>query len=100
MGPIEQSIIKQALRAGKAIPERIKNAPVLNNGLELYLKAFFDLDTERATGFSIGRIPFSAVAFYATYYRFDELQSERLLYFIRSMDAEYCNYIEAKNKTT
>ena len=95
MGNIEQNIIAQAVRAGAPIPDRIANAPVLMQGLGLYLQAFFDLDSERQIGFSILPIPWRAVVKYAQVYGFDEEQREDLLFFIRRMDNAH---IERMNK--
>jgi hypothetical protein len=41
LGPHEQAIAKQAMRAGQPLPDRIANAPELEVGLQLYLQAFF-----------------------------------------------------------
>lgn len=86
MGHLEQSIAKQALREGQPLPERIKNSPELKPGLELYINAFFDLDTERNHGNGLCAIPISSIAGYARMFDFDKEQTEDLLYFIREMD--------------
>ena len=80
---------------GAPIPERIENAPVLMQGLELYLRAFFDLDSERGIGFSILPIPWFSIIRYAEVYGFDEEQREDLVFFIRRMDSAH---IERLNK--
>jgi hypothetical protein len=86
MGPIERNIAQQAYRSGEPMPDRIANAPELDLGLEVYLQAFFDLDSERSHGMGLMPIPFTAVLQYARLYDFDEEQTEDLLYFIRRMD--------------
>lgn len=93
---MEQNIVKQAIRAGDVIPERILNAPKITNGLQLYLQAFFDLDSERTHGFSLSHIPWSAINEYAKTYDFDEEQKEDLLYFIRCLDRVYLDRLEKK----
>lgn len=87
MGPHEQNLSKQAIRAGQPIPARILNAPQLNVGLELFLNAYFDLDTERQTGFSVGPIPWSKIREYANAYDFDTDLTDDLFYFIKQLDA-------------
>ena len=47
MGKLEQQIAKQAVQAGREIPDKIANAPQLELGLDLYLSAFFDLESDR-----------------------------------------------------
>lgn len=86
MGPHEQTIAKQAMRAGQPIPARIANAPELHLGLELFLNAFFDLDSERQAGFGIGPIPWSKIREYATAYRFDDELTEDLMFFVKQLD--------------
>lgn len=98
MGPHEQTIAKQAIRAGQPIPARIANAPELHVGLELFLNAFFDLDTERQAGFSIGPIPWSKIREYAAAYRFDEDLTEDLFYFIKQLDNANMARIEREQK--
>ena len=72
---------------GQPLPERIENAPELILGSELYLHAFFDLDSERSHGMGLTRIPWSSVKDYAVAFDFDERQTEDLHYYIRKMDA-------------
>jgi hypothetical protein len=98
LGATEQSIAKQAIRSGEPLPDRIANAPKLRLGLQLYFNAFFDLDSERAQGFTIGRIPWIAICRYAEFYGFDEEQSQALLYFIKAMDTVHLKRIEGKTK--
>lgn len=78
------------------MPERIAKAPQTINGLQLYLQAFFDLDSERTHGFSSSAIPWSSISQYAEAYDFDTEQKEDLLFFIRRMDIEYLKYLEKK----
>lgn len=98
LGSTERDIAKQALRSGMQIPDRIKNAPVLRFGLQFYLQAFFDLDSERSQGFGLGRIPWLAIKSYAVFYELDEEQSDCLIYFIRAMDSAHLKNVEAKTK--
>ncbi len=98
MGAQEQSIAKQALQAGNPIPDRIANAPELLPGLQLYLQAFFDLDSERSHGSGLTAIPWSSVANYSFAYDFDDEQTEALFYFIKIMDTEHLKKLDAKEK--
>lgn len=97
MGQIEQNIMKQAQRAGAPIPDRIANAPVLQIGLELYLNAFFELDSERQVGFSILPIPWRSIVNYAQVYGLDDEQQEDLIFLVRKMDNAHIERIRKKN---
>jgi DNA-binding transcriptional regulator YhcF (GntR family) len=98
LAPIEQSIAKQAIRSGQELPERIANASELKIGLNLYLQAFFELDSERSHAMAATSIPWSSIAAYSKYFDFDEEQSEDLFLFIRKMDAYHLNKISEKMK--
>ena len=80
---VEQNIIKQAKRFGNPIPDFIANKPFLMPGLELYYEAFQELATCRRNG----QIAWESIAYYATFYGFDEEQTEDLFYHIRAMDS-------------
>lgn len=82
MGPHEQSLYKQAMRAGDKIPARITDAPELDAGLGFYFDAFLSLDTER----SDGPIPWSAIVSYGMFYEVDKEQMEELLIYTRALD--------------
>lgn len=86
MGLIEQGIAKQAIAAGNPLPDRIANAPELEEGLEVYFEAYFDLDTERHHGMGLMQIPWSSIQKYAEANQFDEEQTEELHAYIRQMD--------------
>ena len=98
MGPHEQTIAKQAVRAGQPLPSRIENAPELEIGLQLYLQAFFDLDSERSHGNGLVQIPWTSIAAYAQAFAFDEEQTEDLFYFIRKLDSEHLTRLSNKQK--
>lgn len=96
MGGVAHNIIKQALRFGEEIPERIKNKPELFSGLELYFEAFHDLDTERNHNSGLTRIPRSKIVEYAFEYDFDYRQKEDLIFYIRRMDNALLKHLKAK----
>lgn len=74
---------------GKPVPAAIGNSPILKQHDELYLYAFYDLDTERHSGMSIGPIPWSCVEHYALANDFDYEQRYTLHFVIRRMDAAH-----------
>ncbi len=99
MGPHEQAIAKQSFRAGQPLSERIQNAPELRIGLQLYIQAFFDLDSERSHAQGLAAIPWTSINEYAKVFDFDEEQTDDLFFFIRKLDASHLKRLDAKNKT-
>jgi hypothetical protein len=99
LGQHEQAIAKQAMRAGQALPDRIANAPELQDGLQLYLQAFFDLDCERSHSQGLTSIPWTSVSAYAQAFGFDEEQTEDLHFFIRKLDSEHLKRLDKKQKS-
>lgn len=96
MGSHEKNIARQAYQAGEPLPERIANAPELQLGLNLYLQAFFDLDSERSHAIGLTPISWSSIASYAQAFSFDEEQTEMLFRAIRAMDTEHLKRLEKK----
>lgn len=98
LGPIEQNIARQAMQAGRPLDKRIQNAPELTIGLQFYLQAFFDLDSERSHGMAVTRIPRSKVREYAREFELDLDETEALTYFMAELDNAECNrIIKARN---
>jgi len=94
MEQVEQNIIDQCLRFNEPIPERIANKPELLKGLNVYLQAFLDLDSDRLNEV----ISWSSIITYAGYYGFDFEQTEDLIFFVREMDTAYLKHMNKKNK--
>lgn len=71
------------------LPESIQNAPVLFDGLEIYLVAFLDLTSCRgATMAGMTPIPWTAIDRYCVANGFTGDQREDAFYFIRKLDHE------------
>lgn len=99
MGSIEQTIAKQAMRSGNPLPDRIANAPELMVGLQLYLTAFFDLDSERSHAMAPTAIPRSRVSDYCRAYELDEEQTEDMHFFIQRLDNMHLKRLSKKMET-
>jgi hypothetical protein len=97
MGPIEQNIIRQAKREGQPIPERIANAPKLQNHQRLYFEAYMDLDSERSHNAGLTAIPWSSIKDYGMFHGLNREQTEDLIYIVRHMDNHYLARLKAKN---
>ncbi len=98
-GPTEQTIIKQAIRQGLPIPKKIAEAPELDFGLQFYLHAFYELESERPVGIDIGPIPRSAVKDYALELEMDADEFDDLYFHIRALDVTFLKH-RAKKKPT
>jgi len=97
---MERSLVQQAMRAGEPIPDRIVNAPELHLGCELYLQAFYDLDSERTHAMGLTAISWSSMMQYAIMNDLDEEQTESLIYHVRRMDQDHLKRLAKKNKST
>lgn len=106
-GGVEKDIVAMALKRGHGtydgfllnLPDKIKGAPVLLPGLELFYDAFMDLASSRGhTAGGPGSIPFSEVSAWASHYDLDHETFELLWLFIRRMDAVYLDYVRSKSK--
>jgi hypothetical protein len=98
MGDIEESIAKQAIQNGMPIPDRIQNAPGLIPGLEIFLGAFFELDSERTHSNGVTMIPASKIHDWADRYRLSDEMREDMIHHIRWMDSDHCRRVAEKQK--
>ncbi len=95
--PVEQRIIRQCMHDGLPLPEKIKNAPQLGFGLNIFYDAYFNLETCRLNGMSMGRIPWTAVQNYCESKGFTEEQTASAQLYIKMMDTEYIKFSDSKN---
>lgn len=80
------------------LPDRIQNAPDLELGLELYMGAFWDLDSCRPLGYGEGPIPWTTIEQYAQLNGIEGEQREMLHHHIRQLDNAYLKHRLAKSK--
>ena len=98
-GHIEEQIIRQAVRSGLPLPDRIQNAPSILPGLELYYIGFLDLTSSRSLGgFGIGPIPWLAIEQYSQVMELDEDQRFAMHHHVAEMDKAYIRHMQKKNK--
>lgn len=72
------------------IPEKIKNAPELHTGLDLFYLAFLDLNGCRSLGYGmVGPISWQTVDRYCEVYGLKGEQREDMFFFVGKMDAAY-----------
>lgn len=97
MGDTELMIAKQAIRSKQPLPDRIANAPQLQDGLFFYLQAFFDLDSERSQGFGPGRIPWFSIVRYGNYQGLTHAEIETLVLHVRALDDVKLQWLSEHN---
>lgn len=98
-GHIEEQIIKQAVRSGLPLPDRIQNAPSILPGLELYYIGFLDLTSSRQIGgMGIGPIPWLAVEQYCQVMELDDDQRTAMHFHVTELDKAYIRHQQKKNK--
>ena len=99
MGQSEQTLIRQAMRENRPLPDRIQNAPSFLPGLELYYTAFMDLMGSRQIGGmgGIGPIGWDVVQRWAQYSGLDADQTQALHHHIGAMDHHYMAHYMKKN---
>jgi len=85
---------------GLPLPGKIANAPDLEFGLEIFLAAFHDLESERVVGMDIGPIPRSAIRDYAIELDMDSDGFEDLYHHVRALDIFFLKWRAKKNKTS
>lgn len=78
------------------LPQRIKNAPNMPFGLELFYSAFLDLNTCRPAGWGLQGIPWSAISDYAEVIGIYDEDRDDLFYFVTSLDSAFRDYHDKK----
>jgi hypothetical protein len=97
-GPTEKTIIEQCIRQRMPLPDRIKNAPSLNLGLDLFYLAFLELNSCRALGYgSEGPVPWLAIKDFCAFYNIVDEQCEDLFFHVQRLDQAY---LEFRNRKT
>mgnify|MGYP000049994549 CR=1 FL=1 len=98
-GEWANNILISAIRNRQPIPEELLDTPTLMQGLELYYFAYFDLSSEKSTGFGVGRIPWTAKFKYAREYL--ELEGQDLddfMYLINKLEMAHEDWSSSKRE--
>jgi hypothetical protein len=95
---LDEVIAKQAQRAGRDVPERLKNAPELPLDLQFYFEAFCELNSCRQMGFAAGPIPITAIFAYSEHYGLSAIEEQDLIYYVQVLDRKFLDFAEKKNK--
>ena len=79
-------------------PDAMKNAPELWPGLDFYLTAFFDLDSQRSNGEHISPIPWLAAEQYCDVFKLSETEKYEFHRIIRMVDQAHMSKVASKRK--
>lgn len=100
-GELERNIIERSRKYKLPLPDSIKNAPILFDGLELYYNAFWRLSTCRSVGMSVGNITYFDCVKYCTINDIIGEQSENLIEIVLKMDKIFIEHLKTtKSKDT
>lgn len=94
---MERMIIAQCIRSHTKLPSKIQNAPSLLMGLDFYFTAFEDLEHERTSGFTEGRIMLQSIMSYCNNLELDSDQTSEMIFHIRKMDDVYLSHKGSKS---
>ena len=98
-GPNYTGILKAVEAARDGLPPRfIEVEEKTDKWMEFFLDAFFELDTERISGYGIFPIPVSRIRSYAARYGYEGELEEEFVYYLRAMDRHYMTYAQSKEK--
>lgn len=98
-GPVEKKIITQCIRERLPFPEKIKNAPQLHLGLDLYFTAFLDLTTCRPGGMGLYPIPWDRIQDYGERFYFSDELLEEFHILIRKLDEAWVEHFDKKHQS-
>lgn len=79
-------------------PDWFEEEPQLAPGEDFFLRAFFNLSTERQIGWASGPIPHSRVVEYGVRSGLEEATIEILVHVIRRMDQAYLEWLAEQRK--
>ena len=99
-GENARKVYEAASDAGVDIPESVI-PPECPDHLVGYYDIFWKLSTCRNVGFSVGRIPWTAIDAFAVRYGYieDDLLYEDLHYYIGAMDSAYTDIVNKNDET-
>lgn len=80
------------MRYGQPLPDRIREAPELHLGLNLFYTGFLDLTSERQLGLGLGPIPTIAILEYCHMRGIKGEQAEDFLWLIKRLDKKYLDW--------
>lgn len=92
-----QSFQKSAKRFSKVVTQE-QEQPKLRFGLEFYIDAFMDLDSERSHSMGWQRIPWHSIWHYGQEHQCNSEQMDDLVTFIFAMDVAHIARLDEKRQ--
>jgi hypothetical protein len=89
------AVLDQLRGAGEPLPEWAIEPP-RGRFDDFYLSSYYDLETERPTGWSIGPIPHSRILAYGQHSGLAGTVLDAFVYVIRQMDAAHLAWMRAE----
>lgn len=74
------------------LPDKIKNAPELTLGLELYYTGFLDLTSCRQLGMGLGPIALLSILEYCMFLEIEGEQQDDFVWIIQRLDHKYLEW--------
>lgn len=86
------------MRFGMPLPERIKNAPDLWMGNELFYKGFLDLTSSRPIAMALGPLSLLTIIEYCMIMGIEGEQQEDFIWVLQHLDQKYLDWSGARGK--
>ena len=80
------------MRFGMPLPERIKNAPDLWLGNELFYKGFLDLTSSRPIGMALGPLSLLTIMQYCMIMEIEGEQRDDFIWVLTRLDQKYLDW--------
>jgi hypothetical protein len=94
--------VEVLIERGQPPPSWYEEEPDYPPGLDFYMRAFWQLSTERQIGFSVGPIPVSKIEEFGEKRGYDPITLDIFRHLIREVDAAYLDWLtkerEKKNR--
>jgi hypothetical protein len=89
--------VTAAIEKGRELPSWYLDEPSIDEVDAFFLRAFWDLNTERGIGMGEGRIPWSKIVGYGLYFELRRDTIDTLVHVVKSLDNTYLAWGE-KNR--
>lgn len=87
------------MRFGQPLPARIRDAPDLWLGNQLYYQGFLDLTSTRRVNMSVGPLSILSVMEYAMAYGIEGEQLEDFIWMLSRLDSKYLEWSKNRGKS-
>lgn len=88
--------MEECSKFGMPLPEKIRNAPTLHMGSELYYAGFLDLTSCRSLGHVVGPVSYLTMLDYCNAHAILGEQRDDFLWIVPRLDQKYLNWLAKK----